>query len=670
MAAGATQRHRLALLALLAARGERGRSREQVLALLWPERDTTHARQLLNQAVYSLRKALGEGALHSAGDDLRLNSAVVRADAAEFEAALKRGSHDAAVALYRGPFLDGFVLPEAPEFERWAALERDRLAAGYARALEALAEGAEARRDAGSAVRWWRARAAHDPYDSRVAIRLMRALEADGNVGGALQHAGIHAALLQAELGVQPTPEVSALAERLRRAAAVHPPVGSSGAPDDARRAASQPSRPLAHGEAAPAAERSGPPDHAVGGELEPTTASVMAPATATPRSTARSSAPASATTPRAPRHLGRPGRYTAALAVCAAVVAFWLGLTRRGQEASEAQHELARVVGRELDLRLGSPGRTPLGRPPTQSVAAYDLYRRGSDPARLRSDSAAREGVELLRQAVALDSAYAPAWAALALMHHRVGLLLPPGIRERHHLLAQEAARKAVVLDDSLAEAQGALGMVRMVAFDFAAAERHLTRAETLDPTFAEPHESMVTLYLWTTLGYPAPTRVPPWSSASSLRSPARRRRRSATTNASGYSLSPPGRAAAGIAATAPTTWSGSASSGAPANSGSRSRRSGTSWGSPTSRTGPAPRSISWPGRTWRRSTRSWPASPRCGTSSNASSASAAAGSPSPTAGSSVRLGSQAPRCRRRPSRSRGRPLTLESAPGCIVRP
>jgi DNA-binding SARP family transcriptional activator len=127
----AAQRHRLALLALLALHGERGRSREQLIALLWPERDAAHARQLLKQAVYSLRKALGEDALLPVGNDLRLNPAVVRTDVGEFEAALARGSQEAAVALYQGPFLDGFALPDALEFERWVDQERDRLAAAH-----------------------------------------------------------------------------------------------------------------------------------------------------------------------------------------------------------------------------------------------------------------------------------------------------------------------------------------------------------------------------------------------------------------------------------------------------------------------------------------------------------------------------------------------------------
>jgi len=192
-------------------------SRDKLIAYLWPESDVERGRNLLKVSTYVLRTALGEHALSSEGDDLRLNADVVRVDATEFEAALVSGEHAQAVTLYGGPFLDGFFLSDAPEFEQWVTRERERLAAGYAKALEALAEEAEARQDFAAAAEWWKRRSAQDLYDSRVAVRLMQALEASGNPAGALQHASIHQRLLQDEFGIADSPEVTALADRLRR---------------------------------------------------------------------------------------------------------------------------------------------------------------------------------------------------------------------------------------------------------------------------------------------------------------------------------------------------------------------------------------------------------------------------------------------------------------------
>jgi tetratricopeptide (TPR) repeat protein len=125
----ATQRRPLALLAYLATAGDRGRSRDDVLVHLWPDSTPARARNVLKQTVYALRRDLGEPDLVLAdGDRLRLNPAVVANDVAEFEAALDRTEHERALALYRGPFLDGISLSGVPEFDRWAWLERERLA--------------------------------------------------------------------------------------------------------------------------------------------------------------------------------------------------------------------------------------------------------------------------------------------------------------------------------------------------------------------------------------------------------------------------------------------------------------------------------------------------------------------------------------------------------------
>ena len=212
----ATQRHRVALLALLALAPDLRLTRDKLIGYLWPESDAEHARNLLNVALYNLRKTLGEDAFVSTGDDLTLNAELIRSDVDEFTAAVERGDHSGAVALYRGPFLDGFFLSESEAFEQWADRERNRLAAGYDKSLEALAENAESAQEFSKASEWWKARAARDPFDSRIALRLMQALAASGNRGAALQHASVHQRLLQSEFGVESAPTVVAYAERLR----------------------------------------------------------------------------------------------------------------------------------------------------------------------------------------------------------------------------------------------------------------------------------------------------------------------------------------------------------------------------------------------------------------------------------------------------------------------
>jgi TolB-like protein/DNA-binding SARP family transcriptional activator/Flp pilus assembly protein TadD len=205
----------MALLALLALAPAQRLSRDKLLGYLWPESDPERGRNLLKVATYVLRSALGDGAVLSEGDDLRLDPAVISTDALEFDAALARRDFARAVALYRGPFLDGFFLNDAPDFEQWASRERERLGRGYASGLEALATECENRRDHPRAAEWWKRRSALDPYDTRVAARLMLALDAAGNPAAALQHASVHERLLKEEFGIPLPSEIAAIAERL-----------------------------------------------------------------------------------------------------------------------------------------------------------------------------------------------------------------------------------------------------------------------------------------------------------------------------------------------------------------------------------------------------------------------------------------------------------------------
>ena len=216
LAGTVAQRRRLALLALLAASAPRGISRERLAAYLFPEANAARARGALSDALHGVRKALGRDAVITVGDELRLDPTVVGSDVAEFEAALAAGDLPRAVSLYQGPFLDGFFVSDAPEFERWVAAKRESFGRKYAEVLEALARQREAAGDPAAQVQWLRKLAAHAPFDSRVAARLMQALGAAGDPGGALQQARTHQILLREELGIEPSAEIEAIAARLK----------------------------------------------------------------------------------------------------------------------------------------------------------------------------------------------------------------------------------------------------------------------------------------------------------------------------------------------------------------------------------------------------------------------------------------------------------------------
>jgi serine/threonine-protein kinase len=210
------QRRSQALLAALAAARVGELSRDTLAALLWPESRTEQARTALRQTLFRTKRDLGVDDLVLGTTDVRLNPAAIVSDVGEFSDALARGRLEQAALLYRGPFLEGFHLTEAPAFERWAEEERERLSAIARSALAELARGATGRGDREVAAGWWGRLAALDPLDETIAIAYMEALAAAGNTAAALRHARLHEALLRSELEVEPGPAERALVQRLR----------------------------------------------------------------------------------------------------------------------------------------------------------------------------------------------------------------------------------------------------------------------------------------------------------------------------------------------------------------------------------------------------------------------------------------------------------------------
>jgi DNA-binding SARP family transcriptional activator/TolB-like protein len=216
-----SQRKRLALLAVLAVTPN-GVARETVIALLWPESDEERGRNSLAQAVHGLRREIGESVVGGTNGILSLDLSCLSCDAAEFRSAVADGDHERAVELYRGPFLDGLYLREAPEFERWCDGQRADRARSYVTSLQVLAERAAGRGEWSDAVNWWRRCAGADPLSGRIARSYMEALAADGKREDAIRHADVYSELVRAELGAEPDTRVAALAEELRTAADRH----------------------------------------------------------------------------------------------------------------------------------------------------------------------------------------------------------------------------------------------------------------------------------------------------------------------------------------------------------------------------------------------------------------------------------------------------------------
>jgi DNA-binding SARP family transcriptional activator len=213
----AQQRKTLALLALLAASGERGLSRDKLIASLWPETDAEHGRGLLKQACYALRRDLQTRDLFLGSIQVRLNPAVISSDVESFASALEKDDPAGAASCYTAPFLDGFYLNGGGEFEDWAETERARLAGQYRGALEKLSSEATTRGEHRVAVDWSRRLLELDPLSSHAAVGLMTALDQAGERSEALRCGEAYGVLVRSELGADPSPELSQWVEQHRQ---------------------------------------------------------------------------------------------------------------------------------------------------------------------------------------------------------------------------------------------------------------------------------------------------------------------------------------------------------------------------------------------------------------------------------------------------------------------
>lgn len=484
----AGQRKPLALLALLATVGRRGLSRDKIHAWLWPEISTDKATHRLAQLLYSLRRDLGTEELFLGSTDLRLNPSVLTTDLAEFTTALEVGDFARAVGAYGGPFLDGFYLNDAPEFEHAVEEERSRLAQRHAAALEGLARDAAARGDVVAAAGWWRQLAQAEPLNARVAVCYMEALCAAGDRPSALRSAQAYETLLRQEFDLGPDPTVVAAAERLRQLPAEVPAVGAPAAPAIAV---------LPFVNLTPGGENEYFSD-GLTDELTNALARVPGLRVALRTSTYALQGKGLDTRELADRlgvgalvegsvrKVGNRFRLSARLVNAADGSQLWAEtVERKLEDVFALVEELSRAIAGHLPL--AAPARVPLARRSTAVVDAFTLYLRGRYASQKRTPEGLSLAIEYFAQAVELDPGYALGYAGLAECWAILGFVeFVPITPSEAAPRARSAALEALRLDSGLAQAHTWLGVVHFLYdWDWAAAETEFRRAIQLDPGY-----------------------------------------------------------------------------------------------------------------------------------------------------------------------------------------
>lgn len=226
------RRKTLALLGYLAVTGQ-PHTRDALAALLWPEAEQGRARANLRTALWTLESALAMACFETDRETVALRRELdLWLDVSEFRALVAscathgHAEEDVcaaclaplaeATALYAGDFLAGFTLRDTPAFDDWQLMEAERLRAALAGALERLARGYARQGAFAPALEFARRRLALDSLHEPAHQQLMRLHAWAGDRAAALRQYELCARALEAELGIEPSPETTALYEDIK----------------------------------------------------------------------------------------------------------------------------------------------------------------------------------------------------------------------------------------------------------------------------------------------------------------------------------------------------------------------------------------------------------------------------------------------------------------------
>jgi len=161
----------------------------------------------------------------------------------------------------------------------------------------------------------------------------------------------------------------------------------------------------------------------------------------------------------------------------------------RKVSDILSLQEELAHMISGRLRITLSRDQKQKLARQITSNPEAYQLYVKGRYYADKWTGEGWNKAIEFFRQAIDKDPSYASAYAGMAESYTMLGFnqYLPPNEAFPN---AMAAAKRAVDLDDGLAEAHASMGLVSLMMWDWAAADQELRRALELNFNLSDAHE------------------------------------------------------------------------------------------------------------------------------------------------------------------------------------
>jgi adenylate cyclase len=152
-------------------------------------------------------------------------------------------------------------------------------------------------------------------------------------------------------------------------------------------------------------------------------------------------------------------------------------------------ESEIAKTIAETLQAKLTGSEKTTIAKRPTANTEAYELYLRGRFFWNKRTGADLRTAIKYFNQALGKDPSYALAYAGLADSYDILpvyGAASPADSFPQ----AKAAAKKALELDDTLAEAHTSLAFsLAYYDFDFEQSLKEYERAIQLNPNYANAH-------------------------------------------------------------------------------------------------------------------------------------------------------------------------------------
>ena len=166
---------------------------------------------------------------------------------------------------------------------------------------------------------------------------------------------------------------------------------------------------------------------------------------------------------------------------------------SRKLADVFAVQEEIAKEVSDKLRLKLTGTEKEQLAKRPTENLKAFQYYMQGRAAAQRRTNADLLASVSYYEKALQEDGRYALAYAGLADAYANLGYygsIAPIEGRRK----AEEAARKALQLDDKLAEAHAALGLtyIGFAPSNFSIGDKELGHAIELSPNLAVAHYNL----------------------------------------------------------------------------------------------------------------------------------------------------------------------------------